>query len=101
MLHKFEPGKDRWKLGFKEAVLKNFAFLVSNGFKAVRQDVTFVRYESQVAFVNIYHGRGSFEVGVEIGRLDRRKTMGSVTSFSGRAKRRGTRKVLGARQCSR
>jgi len=69
-MHKFEPGKDRWKLGFKETVLANFKFLRSSGFKPVTEDVTLVRYESKVAFVNVHHGRGSFEVGVEISRLD-------------------------------
>src|SRR5438876_572226 len=27
-------------------------------------------YESDAVFVNVYHGRASFEIGVEIGRLD-------------------------------
>ncbi len=57
-MHKFEPGKDRWKLGFKETVLANFKFLRSSGFKPVTEDVTLVRYESKFAFVNVYHGRG-------------------------------------------
>ena len=66
-----EAGKDRWQLGFKEAVLSSFGFLRTYGLRPVEEDVTFVRYESDSVFVNIYHGRGSFEIGVEIGRLDR------------------------------
>jgi len=30
----------------------------------------FVRYESSTVFVNLYHGRASYELGFEIGRLD-------------------------------
>ena len=66
----YRTEKDRWKLGFKEAVLANFAFLRSLGFTPVAEDVTFVGYESMVAYVNVYHGKASYEVGVEIGRLD-------------------------------
>jgi hypothetical protein len=29
---------------------------------------TFVRYESGRVFVNVFHGRGSYELGVEVGR---------------------------------
>ena len=71
-MNQFDPGNDRWKLGFKEAVLASFPHsFVPAVFKAVTEDVTLVRYESESAFVNVYHGRGSFEVGVEIGLLDR------------------------------
>jgi len=85
-MQKFEPGKDRWKLGFKEAVLANFGFLHSHGFKMVTEDVTFARYESKAAFVNVYHGRGSYEIGVEIGRLDRSQKygLGYIVSWAGK-----------------
>ena len=42
----------------------------------MRQEATFVRYESGAVFVNVYHGRGSFEIGVEIGRLGRPEKYG-------------------------
>jgi hypothetical protein len=64
----FVPGKDRWKLGFKEAVLANFQFLQDYGLECAQSDVTFVRYDSPRIFVNVYHGRGSYELDVEIGR---------------------------------
>lgn len=64
----FEPGKDRWKLGFKEAVLDNFNFLEDYGLKCDQADATFVRYDSPKVFMNIYHGRGSYELNLEIGR---------------------------------
>jgi hypothetical protein len=70
-MRQFEPGENRWKLGFKEAVLENFAFLQVKGFKALLAEDTLVHFESATVLVNVYHGRGSFEIGVQIGRLDR------------------------------
>src|SRR5215469_12126204 len=64
-----EPGVERRQLRFKEAVLANFHFLESYGFTLVNAEVTLVRFESSSVFVNIYHGRASFEIGVEIGLL--------------------------------
>jgi len=66
-----EPSPDRWQLGFREAVLASFDFLCCYGLKTVEEQATIVRYESDVVFVNVYHGRASFEIGVEIGRKDR------------------------------
>ena len=85
-MQKFEPGKDRWNLAFKEAVKTNFVFLRSIGFQQVSEDVTLVRYESKVAFVSVYHGRGSYEIGVEIGRLDRSEKYGLdyIVSWAGK-----------------
>lgn len=66
----FEPGRHRELLGFEGDVLESFQFLTTEfGFKVVRQNPTFVRYESQRAFANIYHGRGSYELGFEVGLL--------------------------------
>ncbi len=82
-----EPGKDRWQLGFKDEVLSNFGFLHTYGLKPVEEEVTFVRYESDTVFVNAFHGRGSFEIGVEIGRLDRPEKYGLdyIVSWAGKA----------------
>jgi hypothetical protein len=81
-----DPGKDRWQLGFKDAVLSSFEFLRTYGLAPISEDVTFVRYESDAVFVNVYHGRGSFEIGVEIGRLDRTEKYGLdyVVSWAGK-----------------
>src|SRR6185437_4422023 len=65
-----EPGPERAKLGFREAVLSSFGFLADYGLHPVEEQVTFVRYESSEVFLNVYHGRASFELGVEIGRLE-------------------------------
>lgn len=55
---------------FPQKVLIAFAFLARDyGFRCVRTEPTFVRYESPLAFVNVYHGRSSYELGLEVGRL--------------------------------
>src|SRR5690349_15884302 len=62
------PGPERARLGFVEEVLAAFDFLTSEyGFRIVEVEVTFVRYETAEVFVNIYHGRSSYELGVEVG----------------------------------
>lgn len=63
-----EPGLDRPRLGFVRVVREAFAFLEDAGFAVVSEKPTFVRYESPTAFVNVFHGRGSYELGVEFGR---------------------------------
>ena len=63
-----ESPVERASLGFLEAATSEFMFLVEEfAFSCVKRDVTFVRYESKNVFVNIYHGRSSFELNVEIG----------------------------------
>lgn len=63
-----EPGQERYKLGFKEEVLNQFDFLTKEyEFQCIKEEVTLVRYESQKVFINIYHGRASYELGFEIG----------------------------------
>jgi hypothetical protein len=67
---KMETGGNRASLGFVDAVISAFNFLVEDfSFTRVRQDITFVRFESNSVFVNVYHGRVSFELNVEIGEL--------------------------------
>lgn len=73
---RFEAGPNRCKLGFKDAVLRSFQFLRKYGYHRVRADVTFVRYETpwyslkRRFYVNVYHARGSYEMGVEVGPKD-------------------------------
>lgn len=80
-MYVFEPGPDRWKLGFREAVLENFKFLRKYGFRLVRADVTFVRYETpwysfkRRLYVNVYHSRGGYELGFETGPCDNDREM--------------------------
>jgi hypothetical protein len=70
-------GRERFY--FSEAVFESFRFLVQKyGFSVVKHDATLVRFESEVVFVNVYHGRGSYELGVEIGEL---RTNGNIPEF--------------------
>ena len=57
---------ERSVLRFAEEVRSRFAFLESLGFRCVRSEATFVRYESPMIGVNMYHGRQSYEIGLEI-----------------------------------
>jgi hypothetical protein len=91
MLNK-EPSPERSKLGFKEAVLSSFKFLDQAGLRPVEQEMTFVRYESPEVFVNVYHGRASFELGVEIGRLkepNNKLTLYDIIAWAGAEKGEG------------
>lgn len=64
------PSPDRNNLGFTDAVLSAFDFLIGKyNFRLVKAEPTFVRYESPNVFVNIYHGRSSYELGVEVGQM--------------------------------
>jgi hypothetical protein len=64
-------GSDRGSLGFTEQVLSSFSFLTEHyDFHVVKIKPTIVRYESSSVFINIFHGRSSFELGFEIGRID-------------------------------
>lgn len=60
---------DRATLAFPEAVRSEFGFLPRHRFRCVHTEPTFVRYESDKIFVNIYHGRSSYELGIEVGPL--------------------------------
>lgn len=63
-------GPDRHRLGFAASVQSAFGFLVSKyGLRCLRAESTFVRYQSERVFVNIYHGRASYELGFEVGQL--------------------------------
>jgi hypothetical protein len=63
-----EAARNRANLDFPDAVFLAFKFLIDDfSFVCVRKETTFVRFESNVTFVNVYHGRTSFELNVEIG----------------------------------
>ncbi len=69
MCEEARPAVDRDRLGFAAAAKTAFAFLFSHGFRVVDEQVTIVRFEGDVAYANVYHGRSSYEVGLEIGSL--------------------------------
>lgn len=59
---------DREFLAFKRNVEKYFCFLIVDyGFQIVLKEDTFVRYETEDVFIDFYHGRLSYEIGVECG----------------------------------
>lgn len=62
-------GRGPGRLGFVDHVLSAFAFLLRLGFVVTRCEATFVRFEKDNVFVNVYHGRASYQVGLELGRL--------------------------------
>jgi len=84
---KSEPEVNRRELGFEEAVLAGFDFLRAHGFKLVETGPTLVRFKSRKVFVNIYHGRASYEVGVEVGLKARSEKYGLdyIVSWAGKA----------------
>lgn len=65
-----EPKPDRWQLGFTEAVKSNFSFVKKYGLQLVQEEVTLLRYQSEKVILNVYHGRASYELGVQIERAD-------------------------------
>ncbi len=91
MLNK-EPSPERATLEFREAVLSSFKFLNDVGLRPVKEEMTLVRYESSEVFVNVYHGRASFELGVEIGRLQEpaeKLTLYDIIAWAGAEKAEG------------
>ena len=57
---------DRSLLHFPEEVKRRFTFLAASGFRDVHAEPTLVRYESQPMIINVFHGRRSYEIGLEI-----------------------------------
>jgi len=57
---------DRSVLRFAEEVKGRFSFLETLGLHCVRSEASFVRFESPRISINVYHGRRSFEIGLEV-----------------------------------
>jgi hypothetical protein len=61
---------NREHLEFSSTVQNLFRFLIDKyGYHLVQAQPTFVRYESDQMFVNVYHGRSSYELGFECGLI--------------------------------
>lgn len=67
-LPKTQPAPDRHQLGFAVEVVHEFEFLAKLGFKLVERSDTLACFETSRRLVRVFHGRGSYELGVEIGR---------------------------------
>jgi hypothetical protein len=63
-----QPQRERSRLGFAAVASEEFRFLSQSGFRLVELSDTLARYETDHRFVRVFHGRGSYELGVEIGR---------------------------------
>ena len=64
-------------LQFPENVEDNFSFLEKEyDFVIKNREQIFVRYESNTVFINIYHGKVSTELVLEIGLIESGKTHG-------------------------
>lgn len=60
----------RQDLAFRQQAEAAFEFLRSEfGFRLLTATDTFLRYETDQVFVNVYHGRSSYELRFEIGLL--------------------------------
>ena len=69
----------REELKFSDITLSAFSFLAEeHSFRCIRVEQTLVRYESSKVFVNIYHGRLSYTIGVEVGCLPNLPSMDEV-----------------------
>lgn len=60
----------RTALNFPAAVRVAFHFLGEFGFQEIDAEETIVRYATDRIFLNVYHGRSSYEIGIEVGLLD-------------------------------
>ena len=57
---------DRSRLRFADQVKTHFQFLNDHGFRLVSTSETLLRYESAISAINIYHGRQSYEIDLEL-----------------------------------
>lgn len=63
-----QPGPDRMRLNFARVVADRFSIDLSEfGFSQAESLPTTVRYRKGDLELNVYHGRGSYEVGFQIG----------------------------------
>ena len=61
-------GPDRAQLGFATAASEEFGFLLDLGFRLAELSDTLACYQTERRLVRVFHGRGSYELGVEVGR---------------------------------
>jgi len=66
---------ERARLGFVEIVRREFAFLADFGFAEVESSPTIVRYRTGDLDLNVYHGRQSYEIGMQLGHGDEQVSM--------------------------
>ncbi|MEQ8766971.1 MAG: hypothetical protein RL885_23860 [Planctomycetota bacterium] len=64
-----EGTSDQRILRFPESCQEAFRYLSDWSFRVVRSEDTLVRFESDRVFIQVFHGRTSFEIGLEVGLL--------------------------------
>jgi len=73
-----DVGRDRKSLNFANLVETKFAFLAELGFSEVESQPTIVRFRKGDLALKVYHGRQSFEIGVELGHAGERYSMSEL-----------------------
>jgi hypothetical protein len=58
---------DRATLEFTRVAIEAFAFISTYGFQLRACEATVVQFASETVFLNVYHGRSSYEIGMEFG----------------------------------
>ena len=76
--------QNRAWLGFAPAVEDAFSFLLADGFQIVESAPTIVRYKKGGACVTLFHGRRSWEIGLEVGpKGGERFSIGGILEAAG------------------
>ncbi len=69
---------DRRRFNLASQVEASFAFLADLGFSQVESQPTIVRFRRNGLTVNVYHGRQSYEIGVEVARGEERYSLSEL-----------------------
>ncbi len=77
-----EVGPERTRLNFPHVVEQGFAFVSKSGFTLVEALPTIVRYRKDDIELDVYHGRKSFEIGLEIHYFGERFSMSEIIRAS-------------------
>ena len=68
---------DRKSLEFPASVKDAFAFLQNFGYIIQHEDETLVQYIGRLGIISVYHGRSSYEIGIEFSQGDNAETYSS------------------------
>jgi hypothetical protein len=71
-------GRDRKRLNFAHLVEARFGFVLALGYSEVESNPTIVRFRKDGLTCTVYHGRRSFEIGVEIELGEERYSMSEL-----------------------
>jgi hypothetical protein len=80
-MRSFEPGPNRSDLGFVPTAEREFAFLLDAGCRIAGRQTTLLAYVCPSTYVNVYHGRGGYDLGVEVGLLADRNMNADLTGL--------------------